>query len=206
MTQRNVMNDRTTGKTEKAGVSRKSASSAKPKRAAASNVYTTSAAAKKKAQSKARKEEERNERVQESKRVRAISGDLRDDPEYRKWRNIWWVLLVIAIIALAISWALSAFIANGTISSGFIVDNQAIISGVTMIISLAAIVGAFVIEFSKIRKIQDKRDTAAKKLSSKERKRLDKQIRAEEEAYQAQQEAKKAARKQGGLFGKKKDE
>lgn len=99
MTQRNFQNERY--KTELKGQTRKSAAGLKPKTKAASSVYI-------KPQTKTRKEKKQ---IKEAERVkRAELNRLYYSPpteEYKRFRRVWWVLLIAAIVMTAASMVLT---------------------------------------------------------------------------------------------------
>lgn len=102
------------------GMARKSTSSAKPARPAGGSVRVVPATAKakraaaergedlsnlSKEEKKARKAELRRE---EDRIYTASSQLMKEDEDYLRYRRIWWVLLVIGILALIGTWVLLA--------------------------------------------------------------------------------------------------
>ncbi|GAB4291819.1 MAG: hypothetical protein Kow0067_18510 [Coriobacteriia bacterium] len=89
MSRRSASNDRYQRKDKKAGSTRRSASSAKPKRAAGSAAPSASKPAKKQPQKKSR-----------------FFQPLPTTPEIKKWRRVWFVMIVIALAGFAVAmWA-----------------------------------------------------------------------------------------------------
>ena len=105
MTQRNFQNARNQGDGPK-GKSRKSASSAKLKSKAGASVYAPTKEAKAqraKQEAKARKsqpaEAKANDPIeQQRRRERAMVSMMRDLPEYKFWRSIWWITMGLSLI------------------------------------------------------------------------------------------------------------
>ena len=173
MSTRSAQNKRTQDKLQgesRTGMVRKSASSAKPARAAASSVRVvpTSAKAKRaaaergedlsnlsKEEKKARKAELR---YQEDRIYTASNALLKENADYVRLRRIWWVLLVIGIVALAGTWVMLMVYGQEGVESG---SGQAIQIGL-LVAAYAAIIIAFIFDFIKIRPIRNEcRATAA---------------------------------------------
>lgn len=181
MTQRNFQNARNMGDGPK-GKSKKSAGSAKLKSKAASSVYTPSKEAKAKAKnaktagsSKADKPIEKkasDPAEQMRRRERAMVSMMRDMPEYKYWRRIWWVLMGIAFIVIIATWIPNMLISNGILGEDFR-ETASWISSVGFIFAIVALIGAFYIDFRKIRKLQKMQEHRARNLSKSERKELD---------------------------------
>ncbi|MDI6901681.1 MAG: hypothetical protein QMC79_08330 [Anaerosomatales bacterium] len=90
MSRRSASNDRYQRKDKKAGSTRRSASSAKPKRAAGSATSSASRPAKK----------------QPEKKKSRFFQPLPTTPEIKKWRRVWFVMIVIALAGFAVAmWA-----------------------------------------------------------------------------------------------------
>ena len=152
------------------GMTRKSAGSAKPARAAAASVRVVPASAKDKRkqlergedlsglsreEKKARKAELRRE---EDRIYTASSQLMKEDEDYPRYRRIWWVLLVIGILALIGTWVLLAVLGQeGMAEKGAQTAQFALI-----VAAYAAIIVAFIFDFIKIRPIRNAcRDKAA---------------------------------------------
>ncbi len=186
MTRRSIQNERNTGDGPE-GVTRKSASKAKPVRKAASTVYVKSGQKSRKElkQEAAAKEQKRKEKaaaLQSSPDAQGVS-ELREQAKLkmRKWRRIWWGALILAIIAIVVS-----FISYQTLGSLYYV---------CLVVSYGSIAVALFIEFGKIRKLKkqvEQEDFHAR--------RSPKQIKHDLEALK-QEEARKAERKSRGLLG-----
>ena len=146
---------------EMTGFTRKSAGSAKPARAAASSVRVVPASAKEK-----RKQVERGESLEglsrEEKRARkrelrlqedriyTVSNVLmKDDPDYNKRRRVFWVLLVVAVIAAIGVWVVMLGLPEEDLS----VSQPVQIVG--LIISYACIIGAFVYDLVRVRPLRN---------------------------------------------------
>lgn len=198
MTQRNFQNERNTNKKPK-GVARKSASSAKLTSKAGSSVYVRSkdsdkkrdkrssgsAKADKKVEAKASDSAERLRR-----REKAMVSMMRDLPEYKHYRRIWWVFMAIAVVGVLVSWIPNALVGNGIISSDYS-ETARVVAGVGFVVAILALVVAFYIDLGKIRKLQKQQENKARTLTKSERRKLDDAIAASIEA----DEQKKAERK-----------
>lgn len=136
MSQRNPMNDRYTGEAP-AGKTRKSAAAAKPKAKAAATVVEHTPK-KTKQQKKAERKAERK-RQQEAQREIDRKYYTPDTKRYRNLRMLWWAFLLIGVACVAIS-----FLLRDTLPEP-----------VAMAVLFAAyffVIGAFYIDFSKVRK------------------------------------------------------
>ena len=195
MTRRNFQNERYTNREEKdnRGVTKKSASKAKPAKEAASTVYVKGKAKKSRKELKAEasiQEQKRRERDERKRGANAGSESLEKTSErdirIKKWRITWWSMIGVAVVMVAVSW--------------FTKDMGQPLFITCIVIAYALIIGALYIEFGKIRKIRNEGQR------SSERKVTKKTIRHEAEAARIEAErkaAKKAARKENGLFGLK---
>ncbi|MDM8246766.1 hypothetical protein QUW40_09170 [Collinsella tanakaei] len=173
MSTRNPMNKRSQAQQsgEMTGFTRKSAGSAKPARAAASSVRVVPASAKEK-----RKQVERGESLEglsrEEKRARkrelrlqedriyTVSNVLmKDDPDYNKRRRVFWVLLVVAVIAAIGVWVVMLGLPEEDLS----VSQPVQIVG--LIISYACIIGAFVYDLVRVRPLRNEARRRAEGMS-----------------------------------------
>ena len=181
---------------EHRGKTRKSAASAKPKSAAASSVYVKSKT-KTKAEKKAVR---RAERQKQAELERKYANP--PTPEYRRLRRIWWVLLILAIVCLLVSFLVGRNLGDG-------------VSMVILVASYVFIIGALWLEFSKMKKLRRayQEEMEAKKTKARraeERREKAAAKAAKQEAAEKYEEAKEAeAQKKGkgilgGLFGGKK--
>lgn len=160
MTTRNPQNPRNLNKPK--GTSRKSAGSAKPKAKAASSVYVMSSQAKEKQQKAKRKQQERDFREQERKNGAIADKLLKTDKRYKKFRRIWLILVVVAIVAVALAWLVSTQAQEGKFLSSFVAYRNPILY-VGMGVGYAALIAALVIDFKFVRKIRRaKTDEVAK--------------------------------------------
>ena len=193
MTQRNFQNARNQGDGPK-GKSRKSASSAKLKSKAGASVYAPTKEAKAqraKQEAKARKsqpaEAKANDPIeQQRRRERAMVSMMRDLPEYKFWRRIWWINMLIN---------------SGALSADF-TETASWISTIGFIFALVALAVAFYIDLRKIRKIQKAQEAKARNLTKTERRELDDAIAASIERDQQ----RRAERKGKMPWSKKKPE
>lgn len=136
MSQRNPMNERYTAE-DRAGKTRKSAASAKPKTKAAASVRIESA--KKTPQQK--KAEEKARRKEEAAKQRELDAKYYkpDTERYKKLRRAWWLCLIGAAVCTIVSFAFQAsmpvWLAFGILIAAY-----------------ALIILAFYIDMSKIKK------------------------------------------------------
>ena len=174
MTQRNPMNPRSQNKNYK-GVSRKSASSAKPVREAGSSVRTISREAREKQQRKAQQAEAKEEQKRARERAAVLGAAVLKTPEYKKWRKIWVITIVIAVVAILASWGCSALVNNGTLPAELF-GTTAPVTIVLIIIGYGGLIAALVIDFKKIRKMRKAYEAKAYNLSKREKRELDQRI------------------------------
>ena len=197
MTQRNFQNARNQGDGPK-GKSRKSASSAKLKSKAGASVYAPTKEAKAqraKQEAKARKsqpaEAKANDPIeQQRRRERAMVSMMRDLPEYKFWRRIWWITMGLAFVIIVLTWIPNMLINSGVLSADF-----------TETASWISTIG-FYIDLRKIRKIQKAQEAKARNLTKTERRELDDAIAASIERDQQ----RRAERKGKMPWSKKKPE
>lgn len=195
MSQRNPMNDRYTTDGPK-GQTRKSAASAKPKTKAASSVRVVAAEKtkeQKKAERKAREKEERQKQRELDARYYNPPT-----PEYKRWRRIWWICLIAAIVCTAVS-----FLGRDMFPTG--------LSFGILILAYVFIIGAFYVDFSRIKKVRRayQMEMEAKANTKEGRAAAKAQAKAEQEEAerkfaeaQAQKAEKEAAKKnKRGFFG-----
>lgn len=199
MTRRNIQNERNTYKKPK-GVSRKSASSAKPATKAASSVYVRSKDADKdskdKKRSKADKPVEKkasDSAEQIRRRERAMVSMMHDTPEYKRYRRFWWIFIIVAIVGVIISWLPNFLVGNGYVSADY-KDTARVVAGAGFVIAMVALVGAFYIDLGKIRKLQKAQENRARTLTKSERRKLDAKI-----ADAIERDEKKRAERKGKM-------
>lgn len=206
MTQRNFQNERNTTKKPK-GVARKSASSAKLTSKAGASVYVRSKDAGKKSgagKSKADKPVEKkssDSAEQLRRRERAMVSMMRDLPEYKRLRRIWWIFMAIAIVGVFLSWIPNFLVGNGIISSDY-QQTARIVAGVGFVIAIASLIVAFYIDLAKIRKLQKQQENKARTLTKSERRKLDAAIAKSIE----KDEQKRAERKNNRPWNRKKSQ
>mgnify|MGYP006934499387 CR=1 FL=1 len=204
MSTRNPMNKRSQDQLQGkgTGMTRKSASSAKPARAAASSVRVVASSAKGR-----RKEAERGEdlsnlskeerrarkqelRMREDRIFTASDTLLKQDYDYRRYRKIWWGLLILGVVAIAVVW-LSMSLLEGKLPA----ETLSVVELVGIVISYAVIIGAFVFEFAKIRPLRNNYRSVAEGMSESKLNALIERGAAEDDRKRAEREAKKAAKK-----------
>jgi hypothetical protein len=126
VSRRSPGNERYQKHTSPKGQTRKSAAAAKPTRKEGS---ATSSSAKSKSKSSATSASGRYSEP--------------DTPEYKYWRRLWWISLLVGLIFVAISFYLQYYL------KGYSWSRTAGI--VTITISYAAIIAAFFIDYRKLR-------------------------------------------------------
>ena len=192
MSQRNPMNERYTSD-KRAGTTRKSAASAKPKTKAAGTV--TMGTSKKTPQQ--RKAEQKEARKKEQERQRELDRKYYkpDTERYRKLNRIWWVSLAGAVVCTLLSWLLREV-------------QPTWLAFVCLFGAYALIIFAFYLDFSKIRKerraYQERMialEEAEAKKERKEQARMGGRIK--DEAPDPEPEPEKKPSLKQKLFGKK---
>lgn len=207
MTQRNPMNERYTSGEVK-GQTRKSAASAKPATKAAASVHIpTKEKPKKKgffskAMSSSSADASKGQKKPNASAVQEANFYNPPTETYKRLRRIWWIMLAVAVVFTAASFALNMFMP----------DNMAL-NVVTLVIAYGSILGALYLDFVKIRKERDRYRAQVLGDKSKAAKRARKEAaeraaaeQAEAEKRAAEKQAKKDARKSRFGLGKKKAE
>lgn len=166
MSTRNPLNSRYTDGGP-SGQTRKSAASAKPKRKAGDTVYVSSSRSKKnsgfgKAMPEKTKEEKRIDRekarVENNAIYSAATVLMNNNPDYKRYKLIWWIILGAAIVMTVVSWVVQMQI-------------QSLVWGLVSIgVAYVGIIGALILDFWKIRPI---RKEARVKAASMTKKQLD---------------------------------
>lgn len=202
MSTRSPMNKRSQSG-EVTGMARKSAASAKPARAAASSVRVVPSTSKgrraaaergenldglSKEEKKARKREIRS---QEDRVYEASQAIMKADPDYKKYHKVWWVLLGVGLVAIALVWVSLTILQQ----SGDANESAGVLQMVGLVIAYGAIIAAFVFDFVKIRPIRNQARTIAEGLSKSKLNSVLEKAAAEEDAKRLAREEKKAARK-----------
>lgn len=199
MTQRNPMNERYQNTDEKrTGKTRKSAASAKPTTKAASSVRIVGNS-EPKSQSRYAKAQRRvnaQKNQQQAKKRDSTAYYKPTSPEYKKWRKIWIALIVVALVATSVSFWLSG-------RFGSRISLYALLA-----LGYAALIGAVVVDMTKVRKARNAEAAAyaySKSKAATKRRKADKAARAQE--YEQVKEAAEAERVKSagktirGLFG-----
>ena len=180
MAQRNPMNERYNPDLDHGGKTKKSAASAKPKRKASEGVRVQFSSANK---TKEQKRKEASERRKEDRsRIYASGGP--QDPVYKKWRKVWWTLMILTALCTGAYVVLAP--RGGTLATA---------GTVTLVLAYIMLAAAVFIEFKFCRPIRKQFERQMNNMTVAQKRRYDAKI-AEE---RAQKKAEKAAR--GGLFG-----
>lgn len=160
MSMRSATNKRTQNR-EYAGATRKSAASAKPARAAAGSVRVVPASAKERRREAERgesleglsreekKARKREARIREDRLYSVASILMKDDPDYKRLRRVFWVLLALGMVAILVIWVLLFGLSDSTGE----MTSAAQLAGV--VVAYALVIGAFVYDFVKIRPLRN---------------------------------------------------
>jgi hypothetical protein len=122
----------------------------------------------------------------------APAPNMPTSPEYKKWRKLYWILIVGGIVSVALSWILQMLFVN-----------LSVLWIATMVLAYAFIGAAFFIDFRKVRPLIREHQTL--NVGNKSPKRIKHEQEAAEHAAQleaARKVAKEASRKQ--LFPRRK--
>ena len=157
------------------GVARRSASSCKPSREAAGSVRVAASTSKErraeldrgedlsnltKEEKKARK---RELRMQEDRVYTALNVMLREDFKYNRFRRVWWFLLGLGVVCLVATWGLLIVANKSGQPAGM---NAAEL--VCTVLAYAAIIGALVFDFIKIRPLRNMYRAKAEGMSERQ--------------------------------------
>lgn len=186
MSQRNPMNERYTTD-EKKGKTRKSAAKAKPKSRAASTVRVQSTQPTK----REKKAKQKAERAKQQELDRKYYNPPTE--EYKRWRKVWWALLIGGVVLIAVSWGIR-----------FVLPSIETGSYVMLGLAYACVIGALILDFTKIRKTRRayQEEMLAKK--SKEERAAAKAQKAAERAAkeQAEESSEELPEKKNSIFAK----
>lgn len=154
-----------------AGMTRKSAGSAKPARAAAASVRVVPASSKEKRKqlergedlSKLTKEEKKARKAElrrQEDRVYAASNILmREDADYPKRRKVFWGIMILGIVFIAIGWAMLMFFGDAAGSQYQTLEIIAIA------LAYVCIIGGFIYDMVRIRPIRNHARATAEGMS-----------------------------------------
>ena len=187
MTRRNFRNERYTSEENIGkGVTRKSASKAKPAKEAASTVHIQS---KTKKSRKELREEADRKAIQKQARIerkygaltKAQSFESRDETarKIRNWRIVWWICVAIGVAGIVVTWVAR--------------DWGEVFFFAFLILAYVAIAAALVIEFAVIRKLRNKSERI-----NIDHKVTKKTIRHEMEERRLEEERRAAKKAKGG--------
>ncbi len=214
MSQRNPMNARNQGDGPK-GHSRKSAGTAKPKRKAAESIYVPTAKQKADREKKQKRQRESTERDKDREADALAATVLKNNDEYKRWRRIWVVCVVIAVVGVILSFILS-FGRNSEEYTEGQLDPFLVLTYISLGIGYVGIIAAFIVDFRKVRPLRKAESDRIRdaKMSPKEKKRLaeaeaekEAQAKAERQAKEERRAAKQAKRQQRkGSVNEKREE
>ena len=196
MTQRSYNNPRNQARQKHGdgiqGVSRKSAGSAKLKREAASSVYTRNKPKPKKGKLEKNLENDaqKDMRRKERRREQHLGAQLTELPEYKKWRRIWWVVIVIAVIACVGAFALGRMQTTGMVSD----DIANPLTPVLLVLGYGGIIIALFIDLVKIRRMRKDLEAQAHTMSKGQLRKLDAAIDASDKRYEEEKRQRKGRR------------
>ena len=178
MTQRSANNERYLDE-NRGGKTRKSAASAKPAATRAATVRDP--APKSKKQKKAEAREREREQDKHWTQVSPDNKALEDMPEYKRYRKMWWVCLICAIVLIVATFLF------GSMEQFKFLYIPCIVLGYILVIV------AFYIDFGLIRKMRKRYQKEVAQGKSKEARAAQKAARAEARAQQKEAEEKFAA-------------
>lgn len=191
MSTRNPNNERYSSDNH-SGVTRKSASSMKPKREVASGVTVKTnkkTPQEKKAAQKAQRQEERQKQKSMDRKYYAVPTQ-----RYKTLRRIWAVLLVAALVLTAACFIMTKKVPNATVAT------------VVLLLAYAAIIGALYVDFGPIRKERRRYAAEMEAKNSKEATKARKQAKKQAAAAAAAPAPEPAPKQKRSLFGGKKKE
>jgi len=152
---------------EPSGSTRKSAASAKIKRESPSKAKTSKAkpqTRREKFMAKARADQAKTKTTSKSSTKRE-APIMPDTPEYKRWRRIWWVLILCAVVALVPSLILNA---NKKYSQ---TPPWNYISMGLTVVAVILVVATWVLDFKKIRPITRQAQLEARKEQDSKKKK-----------------------------------
>ena len=206
MSQRSPFNKRNMPKADEdektSGLARKSASAAKPAREAAQGVRVVKAsksggksASASRSTAKMTKEEKRAARREQREREDLMAGVanamMKKDPEYVRRRRLWWVFLSVGLVSVFLSFGASML--GGSTDNPYNLSTPGgILAVVSLVVAYAAIIGALVYEFVRIRPIRNAVTARARGLSDKKKRAVLEESYAEEDRRRAEKAARKA--------------
>lgn len=187
-----------------AGMTRKSASKAKPARAAAQTVRVAPPSKKTAAPAKSavpadlskeeRKARRRARRQEEDQVARVTELLMKRDPTYLRLRRVWWVLLAAGVVCILVSFGITSVLGSDSTSLDFS-TSRGIISGVMLIVSYALIIAGLVWEFVKIRPLRNEVTAKVSNMSAKRRRAVIEEAYQEDEQRRAERKARKGVKK-----------
>ena len=193
MSQRNPMNERYQDE-NRGGKTRKSSASAKPKTARAATVRPPAPKSKKEKKAEARERER-----EAMKKAEALQSRFEDTDGYKRLRRFWWVALIGAIACTGASFLIQANFG----------DSLQAVSMAFMIVAYVLIIVAFYIDLGKIKKERRLYNASILKGKSKEARKEQKKLRAEQRAQEKEAaekfeaaKAEEAAKKEQGFLAR----
>lgn len=174
-----------------AGFSRRSSARAKPSREAASSVRVVSVEAYRegetgKAHNEMTKAERRakrdRERAAEDRRAAVSQAILNGHAGYKRASHIWWGMLAAGMVAILLSWAVSAAIPVTTNNV------SAFVSITLVVIAYALIIVSFIYDWRVVRPMRRAADEEVARMSDR---RVKQYIEAKREADQRESDTKK---------------
>ena len=192
MAQRNPLNERYNAENRHTGKTRKSSASAKPKAARAATVRDPAPKSKKQ-----KKEEARERERKAAQKAGALESRFEETEGYKRLRRYWWIALIGAIACTAASFILQRN------------ENLQPLSMAVMVAAYVLIILAFWIDLGKIRKERKAYNASILTNKSKEARKEQKRLRAEQREQEkeaaekyaaAQAEEQEKAEKRGSFF------
>ena len=170
------------------GVSRKSAGSAKIKREAGASVYTKTKPKQGKLAKNLDDDAKKNQRRKERRREQALGAQLSDLPEYKKWRRIWWVVIVVAVVA-----CIGAFLVGHMQNINAMDEGVAgYLTPVLLVLGYGGIIAALFIDLVKIRRMRKDLEAQAHTMSRSQLRKLDAAIEEDDKRYEEARQQRKS--------------
>lgn len=193
------MPDTTTNKS----TSKSSAARAKPAREAASSVRSSAhtstslgnkASKREMAAAKLQSKSERDGRRRNEQRIlNIVDIIIKDDPDYRHKRRIWFAILGVGLVMTIVTLILGQVAARVPASQQGTVS---MLTGISLILAYVFVIAAFVYDTWKIRPIRRAADERARSMSEKKREEMIARYEeAQAEKRRAKRQAKEAAKK-----------
>ena len=115
---------------------------------------------------------------------RSASMAMPQTPEYRKWRRLYWILIGVALVSIALSFLISPYVGA---------DSQVFI--VFLVFAYAAVFAAFFVDFKKVRPLVKQHNAGTSGKRTPKVLKHEQEAREQAVAIEAARKAAKAAKK-----------